>query len=404
MATRTIELPPHVDPSIVRHCALFDRRPTYDNPYETVIPEIHRGPAVFFADNISVNQPGWVVRRGVDIRRLYADTENFSKRGNTGFAALIGEDWDMIPTELDPPVHHGFRSQLAPIYAPSRMMSLQASIDHRANEIIDRFRARGECEFVRDFAVTFPVSIFLDLIGLPQDRLHELVQWVKDLIHGDKHDLRVASVLAIKQLLTETVAERRRNPGEDLISQGMTLEVDGRKWTDREIFGHAFNLYIGGLDTVTSNLGLHFWHLATHPEDQATMRRNDYNANVVAIEELLRAYGAVSNYRICAKRYELDGQVMMPGDYLVVSSAIAARDPELYDNPQEIRLDRRPSHVTLGNGIHRCLGQHLARRELQTAIEAFFKAIPSFTVEPGFKVPFFLSGVIHIDELPLRWG
>jgi cytochrome P450 len=404
MATRAIDIPAHVDPAIVRHCALFDRRPTYDNPYETVIAEIHRGPAVFFADNISVNQPGWVVRRGVDIRRLYADTENFTKRGNTGFAALIGEDWDMIPTELDPPVHHGFRSQLAPIYSPSRMMSLQGSIGHRANEIIDRFRTRGECEFVRDFAVTFPVSIFLDLIGLPQDRLHELVKWVKDLIHGDQHDLRVASVFAIKELLIETVAERRRNPGDDLISQAMTLEVDGRKWTDREVFGHAFNLYIGGLDTVTSNLGLHFWHLATHPEDQETMRRNDYNANVVAIEELLRAYAAVSNYRICAKRYELDGQVMMPGDYLVVSSPLAARDPELYDNPHEIRLDRRPSHVALGNGVHRCLGQHLARRELQTAIEEFFRAIPTFTVEPGFKVPFFLSGVIHIDELPLRWG
>ena len=83
----------------MRHCALFDRVITHDNPHETIIPEIHAGPAVFFADNVTLNQPGWVVRRAEDLRKIYADTENYHKRGNTGFARMIGEDWDIIPTD-----------------------------------------------------------------------------------------------------------------------------------------------------------------------------------------------------------------------------------------------------------------------------------------------------------------
>lgn len=404
MATQTPAIPAHVDPAKVRHAELFDRKIVYDNPYETIIPAMHAGPAVFYADNITFRQPGWVVRRNADLRKIYADAENFHKRGNTGFARLIGESWDIIPTELDPPHHTGFRQALNPIFSPSRMMQLDGLVRERARFYIERFRDKGSCEFVRDFAINFPITVFLDLIGLPQDRAPQFLDWEHKLLHGTDHDARITSVRAVKDLLMDTIEDRKKNPGDDLISKTLTLEVDGRKWTDEEVFGHAFNLYIGGLDTVTSNLSLHFHHLATHESDQATMRGNSFQQNVVAIEELLRAYAAVSTLRICSKPYEIDGHMMMPGDHILMSTPLAGRDPEAYESPNEIRLDRKPTHVTLGHSIHRCLGQHLARRELQTAIEEFLKAIPNFRVEPGFKVPFFLGNVIHIPELPLRWS
>ena len=93
----------------------------------------------------------------------------------------------------------------------------------------------------------------------------------------------------------------------------------------------------------------------------------------------------------------------MPGDIVAISTVLAGRDPAAYEAPEEIRLDRRPRHVSLGNGIHRCLGQHLARRELQTAIEEFLGAIPQFGLAPGFKPPFLLSGILHINALQLVW-
>jgi len=404
MANEANQYPSHIDPAQVRHAELFDRKIVYENPYETIIPKIHEGPAVFYADNISFRQPGWVVRRNADLRKIYADAENFHKRGNTGFARLIGEDWDIIPTELDPPVHTGFRQALNPIFAPSKMMQLDGLVRERARFYIDKFKDKGSCEFVRDFAVNFPITIFLDLIGLSQERQPEFLDWENKILHGTDLDARINSVRAVKDLLLETIEDRRKNPGDDLISKALTLEVDGRKWTDKEVFGHAFNLYIGGLDTVTSNLSLHFYHLATHPGDQEVMRNNSFSQNVVAIEELLRAYAAVSTNRICSKPYELDGQTIMPGDFVIMSTPLAGRDPDAYDAPNEVRLDRKPTHVTLGHSIHRCLGQHLARRELQTAIEEFLKAIPNFRVEPGFRVPFFLGNVIHVPELPLTWS
>ena len=388
----------------MRHCALFDREIIYDNPHETIIPDIHAGPAVFYADNVVLNRPGWVVRRAEDLRKIYADTENYHKRGNTGFAKMIGEEWDIIPTELDPPVHTAYRSALNPLYAPSQMMKLDLKVRERARELIATFKDKGECEFVQDFAVLFPITIFLEMIDLPVDRLTQFLEWENQMIRGTDFNVQVASVRAVKELLMETVAQRRKNPGDDLISRTMQLEVDGRKWNDMEVFGHCFNLYLGGLDTVTANLSLQFRHLADNHHDQQTMRENSPSQNVVAVEELLRAYAAVSTQRIVSKEHQLGGHTLLPGDVVVMSTPLAGRDPEAYDNPQEIRLDRKAAHVTLGHSIHRCLGQHLARRELQTAIEEFVKVIPMFSVQDGFRVPWMPGNVIQVTELPLRWG
>jgi len=403
LATQLVDLPPHVDPARVRHCALYDRVIVHENPYETIIPEIHQGPAVFYADNIMFEQPGWVLRRMADIRSAYSDPEHFTSASNSGFPDLIGEAWDLIPSELDPPYHTSVRRKIDPFFSPSRMFALEGRVRERARGLIDKFRDRGECEFIRDFAIHFPISIFLDMVGLPQDRLEQFYDWEQKLIHGTSVEMRTAALREIRTLLLDTIEQRRREPGEDMISQSLALEIDGRPWTDDELFGFTFNLYLGGLDTVTSNLGLHFYHLATHPEHQQAMRAASAQENVVAVEELLRAYAAVSTTRICIKPVEIAGEQMMPGDFVIMNTALAARDPEAYDDPQEIRFDRRPTHVTLGHSFHRCLGQHLARRELQAAIDTFVKTIPEFRIAPGFDVPFFLSNVIHVEALPLVW-
>jgi len=403
MATAVFTPPPHVDPARVRHCVLFDRITVHENPYETIIPEIHRGPAAFYADNIMFQQPGWVVRRAADLKRIYADAEHFSVRAGSGFAQLLGEDWDVLPAEVDQPAHTAFRAAVTPMFSPSRMMALDEKVRERARTYVDRIRDRGACEFIRDFAIHFPISIFLDMVGLPQDRLEQFYDWEQKLIHGTSVEMRTAALREIRTLLLDTIEQRRREPGEDMISQSLALEIDGRPWTDDELFGFTFNLYLGGLDTVTSNLGLHFYHLATHPEHQQAMRAASAQENVVAVEELLRAYAAVSTTRICIKPVEIAGEQMMPGDFVIMNTALAARDPEAYDDPQEIRFDRRPTHVTLGHSFHRCLGQHLARRELQAAIDTFVKTIPEFRIAPGFDVPFFLSNVIHVEALPLVW-
>lgn len=403
MATKVQSIPAHVPLAMAGECRLFDREITYDNPYETIIPDIHAGPDIFYASNVIQGPvPGWVVRRAADIRAIYNDTENFYKQRNTQLASLIGEDWDIIPTELDPPRHSAFRAALNPGFSPANMAALDGRVRERARTFINKFKDKGGCEFIKDFAIPFPVTIFLDLMDFPIDEIDQFLEWEGILLRSTDNSSRGKAVSAIKAYLLKAIADRKKNPGDDLISKTLQLEVDGRCWTDVEVFGHCMNLYLGGLDTVTANLGLHFHHLATHADDQQTLRVNPAKT-VIAIEELLRAYPAVTTMRICRNPYKLGEATIMPGDYVAMSTPLAGRDPSLYEQPNEVRLDRKPSHLTLGLGIHRCLGQHLARRELQIAVQEFLSAIPDFTLRTGFKVPFFLGNVIHVEELQLVW-
>jgi cytochrome P450 len=251
-------------------------------------------------------------------------------------------------------------------------------------------------------ATPYPVSIFLDLLGLPQAEMPQLLEWETQLLHSPDNAVRIGAVRAIKSYLQAAIDARRKNPREDLISQALTLEVYGRKWTADEVFGHCFNLYVGGLDTVSSNMGLHFHHLATHPEDQAWIRANPSKLGA-ALEELLRAYAAVTTWRICAKEFSIGGITMKPGDYVAMPTPLAARDPDEYDRPEQVLFDRQPTHLTFAFGPHRCLGVHLARRELQIGMQEVLEALPSFRLQEGAKVGFYVGNVIHVDSLPLAW-
>jgi cytochrome P450 len=149
-------------------------------------------------------------------------------------------------------------------------------------------------------------------------------------------------------------------------------------------------------------MGLHFYHLATHPDDQTWLRANPSKLSQ-AIEELLRAYAAVTTWRICAREFSIGGVTMKPGDYVAMPTPLAARDPEDHEAPAVVRFDRKPTHLTFGFGPHRCLGAHLARRELQIGMQEMLAAIPSFRLKNGARVGFFVGNIIHAESLPLIW-
>ena len=400
---QTQELPIHITPDLVRRYPLADRKETFENPFESMVPAVHEGPPIFYATNAFPGNGGaWIVRRGKDLRRLYSDTDNFSKKGFTQFAKNIGESWDIIPTELDPPRHTAFRSALNPNFSPKAMGALDNVVRARAKLYIDRIKDRGECDFIADFAVPFPVSIFLDLLGFPQEEMDQFLEWEHKLVHGSDLEERGNATREVKSYLLDAIAKREKNPTDDMISRTIQMEVEGRKWTAEEVFGHCMNLFLGGLDTVSTNIGLQFQHLATHPDDQQWLRDNPKRVTP-AIEELLRAYGAVTTFRICTKAIELEGITIQPGDRVAMSTTLAGRDPDDFDGPNEIRFDRKPTHLTLGYGPHRCLGAHLARREMGIAMEEMLAAIPNFRLQENEKVPFWVGNIIHVRKLPICW-
>jgi len=397
-------LPAHVPAELAFTLPLFARKVVYENPQEVLIPAMHAElPPVSYVTNIFPgDQPGWLLKNAEDVQAMLRDPDNFTKNGMGKWAQNIVEDWLVIPTEADPPIHTQYRKALNGHFAPQKMFAMKEQVRERARSLIGALRERGQCDFIADFSEKFPIYIVLDLLGLPQGRMTEFLKWEKELLHSNDWEVRGNAVRKVKAYLLEEIAARREQPRDDYITKVLDFEVDGRPWNDDEVLGHCFNLYIGGLDTVTSLLGNIFNYLASHPEKQNELRA-DPSLIVLAVEEFLRAFAPVTVFRIATKEIEIHGQKIMPGDYVAFSSPVVGRDPVFYDEPQEIRFDRKAAHMSLGSGIHKCLGMHLARLELQIAVEEFVTTLPEFRIKDGFKVPYYVGNILHVPDLHLQW-
>ena len=201
--------------------------------------------------------------------------------------------------------------------------------------------------------------------------------------------------------LREEIDKRRDDPPDDAFGYALKAQIDGQPLTDDELVGFAFNLFIGGLDTVSTNMGLQVLHLARNPDHQQELREHP-DRIPRAIEELMRAYAPVTTFRTCTKETVFKGVTMMPGDKVAMMTTLVARDPDEFDAPNEVRLDRNPRHVSFGYGVHTCIGMHLARRELRIALEEMLARVPMFQVKPDHHLRYWL-GMIQPVELPLVW-
>ncbi|MBU0773631.1 MAG: cytochrome P450, partial [Alphaproteobacteria bacterium] len=339
-------IPDHVPPELVsRDFPFIFGMTTTEDPFDDLAMQVHEGPDIIYAAHAYPGgTPAWVPRRMAHLREIYLDTDHFSSTDFSPYSKLVGGNWINSPAELDPPAHGPFRQMVNPAFTPKAMAALEDKIRHYAVEYIDAFAPRGQCEFMGDFAFEFPIKVFMELMGLPHDRMSEFMEWEMNLLHN--HDLsKIAEATrSVLAYLGGEIEDRRANPRNDLISFGVQGRIDGRALTDDELLGFMFNLFIGGLDTVSTNMGLHFRHLGSHPEDQAHLRANPSEIPH-AIDELMRAYGAVTTFRTCKKETEVAGIRFMPGDKVAMSTTLAGRDPAEFDAPAEVRLDRRPRHV-----------------------------------------------------------
>jgi cytochrome P450 len=396
-------VPAHVPPDLVRPFPYLLGQTTTAHPH-SFIEEIHQGPEIFWAEKVFSGYRGaWVPRRAVDLQNIYFDNEHFSVRGFAPFSKLVGDSWYLVPAEVDPPHHALLRGLVNPLFTPKRMASLEDKIRLYAHDYVAGLRDRGSCEFMNDFAFEFPIKVFLELMGLPQERMPQFMAWEHALLlEPDLEEIKKAT-RAVVAYLREEMADRRINPRDDLVTFGVQAEVDGRKLHDDELVGFCFNLFIGGLDTVSTNMAMQFRHLAERHDHQATLRAHP-EMIPDAIDELMRAYAAVATSRECIKEITIRDVTIKPGDKVLMATFLGGRDPEMYPNPNEIILDRRPKHVSFGYGSHLCVGMHLARREMRIAMEEFLARIPEFSIAPGAEITSYLAAMIQPIALPLVWN
>ncbi len=283
------------------------------------------------------------------------------------------------------------------------MAKLEGYIRDLANRLIDQFIDRGECEFTTDFGRPLPVSVFLDLMGLPQEMRDTFVSWAMGLLHSQDRAIAEESMKNIVGYLQQAIREKSEHPDDGVISTIIQARPDGEPLTGPEIFGFVLFLFIGGLDTVFATLNNVFLWLAEHPERRREIIDTPDNiANVV--EELLRAYSVTFSGRTLTQDHEFRGVKMKKGDKVTCCLPAANYDPDIFDHPREVNFHRpRKPILAFAGGVHSCMGAHLARLEMRVCITEFLRRIPDFRVKEGARIEYWPGGVIGPKALPLTW-
>jgi cytochrome P450 len=287
------------------------------------------------------------------------------------------------------------------------MKSIEGRIGVVADSLIDGFIDEGECDFVTDFAERLPTVIFTEMMGLPLDQAPRFHEWKNILLHGHHDDpdgqIRARAGQELNEYLVELLEKRKRQAGDDIISTLHAAEVDGDNLTDEEILDMTYLLFLAGLDTVASSLGLHFLHFAQRSDLREQLAGNP-PIIPLAVEEMLRIESLILAGRTATRDVELGGQLIRKGDRVLINTVAADRDPEVFEDPDEIRFDRgRSRHVAFGVGPHRCAGSHLARIELAIAYEHWHRRIPEYRIKDDAHVARHASSVAGVSTLPLVW-
>jgi cytochrome P450 len=327
----------------------------------------------------------------------------------------LGTERPMIPQQIDPPAQTRYRRLLDPHFSRRKMEAFVPEIRNHANALIDRFIDRGECDFEPEFAVPLPCTAFLSLLGLPLSDL-DLFLGLKDgIIRPQKLQgkevipleeakaIRVRSGRQIYAYFEDVIDDRREGPREDLMSALVHGEIDGEKLSHSEILDICFLLLLAGLDTVTATLGCNLAYLASNPEQR---RRIVESPELVegAVEELLRWETPVTGVpRKLTRDVEIHGKTLEKGELVTLLLGAANTDDAHFPEAARVDFERgRNIHLAFGGGPHRCLGSHLARLELQVAMEEWHRRIPEYRVKPG-ELPRYSLGIREVMYLPLEW-
>ena len=328
----------------------------------------------------------------------------------TSASGLNLGDQPLLPLEVDPPVHTGYRRILNPQFVPREIEKMAPDVRKRVTELLDGLVGRGECDFHEEFATPLPSGIFITLMGLPEEALPRFYQWRDNTIRpavepGDMEGaarIREETGHAISDYFRERIAERRAEPDDTLLSKIVHAQIDGRALDERELLGICHLLLLGGLDTVTATLDCMIEYLATHPEQRQRLV-DDPRCIPVAVEELLRWLTPVMVIPRAAAEDTTVGDVAIKKGTGVTLVLGAANGDESEFAADVVDFDREPNkHLAFGGGHHLCLGAHLARMELRIALEELHARIPDYRLADGAEIGF-STGIRQAHSLPLVW-
>ena len=351
----------------------------------------------------------WLLTRYDDIRSVMQQPDLFSNHAIMPLDPEPAYQW--IPEMIDPPEHTWWRKLLAPVFTPAAVEKLEPAIRSRAVTLVEELAPKGSCELDADFAQQYPTAIFLEhIVNLPVADTPQFLTWSKQvhtpMVDDPDKSIRLAAMEAIRGYFADALAERKRAPQDDLLTAMHSWEVNSRPVTHEEQLNVCLLLMLAGLETVALQLNYAWFHLATH---QADRRRVVEDPAVIpsAVEELLRAYTILMPARKATRDVTMHGETIRAGEMVWCPLNTATRDPRAFPDGDRVVLDRAANrHLAFGLGPHRCVGSHLARLELNVAMEEWHRRIPDYHVPDGAHLrersdP--LGSLVGLSALPLEW-
>lgn len=326
----------------------------------------------------------WMVAGYQQVMEAARNTEVFSSRhdlpnGSSSYEGVMVPATPVraVPIEMDPPSYAAYRQIVAPRFSPAAVRRLSPRIDEFVTACVDRRIESGRMDLFHDLAKLVPAMTTMEVLGLPLG--DALV--IADAVHRrgeDRFAMNYAWTLLMQRTL-QSLEERRRERRDDLISQLLDAELNGRRFEDHEIMEICFTMVIGGMAT-TARLALGaLSYLAGRPAERLRLL-GEPGLLDSAIEEFLRYYSPVPFLsRTATQDTCLGGQDIKAGERVALGYAAANRDPAVFVNPDEIILDRSPNrHVALGHGVHYCLGANLGRLEAARMVAEVLRRLPDY--------------------------
>lgn len=370
----------------------------------------------------------YIVTKYEDAREVLRDTDSYSSVV-LGMKELLGpgaelyqqilreRGWEHVHVlhRSDPPAHSHYRKLVDRVFTAKRVRDLTPRIDAVANELIDRFIDRGECEFVSEFSLPMPAIVLAEQLGLDKSEVGRFKTWAETMLATSnrlmsEEELRATADIELEaqHYLAALFEERRQNPTGDLISGLVHAHLKGEEpLSMHELQNIMHQLITGGFETTTSAIAHGLWLLIRHP-DQMERLRNDRSLMKNFVEEVLRIESPVQGLmRRTAREVELNGVTISAESVVIVRYGAANRDPEKFVCPHlfDIARENAGAQLAFGSGPHFCVGAMLARQEMASSFSAILDRMDDIALARPLSDPPHLPSLnfMTLRELPIRF-
>ncbi|MGH9081662.1 MAG: cytochrome P450 [Acidimicrobiales bacterium] len=336
-----------------------------------------------------------------EVVQVLRDNETYS---STVYEGVMGLVMGRTILQMDEPDHRLHRALVSPTFRSKILQRWEEDLVRCVvNELIDGFVDRGHADLVQEVTFNFPVQVIARILGLPRSDFPKFQRWAIEITSVTANWERgIAASEALRDYFAGVLEERRRQPADDLISELVVAEVDGRKLSDEEIYSFLRLLLPAGVETTYRASGSMLYGLLTNP-DQLRAVVDDRDLILQAFEETIRWEPPVTVIlRRTTKDTELAGVPIEEGADVALLLGAANRDERKYTEPDRFDLFRQSrQHVGFGFGIHVCLGMHLARMESRVAIDTLFDRLPDLRLDPAPDQDLHIRGMAFRSPIAL---